>query len=617
MIPDALFALALVCALVPFAACVTAGAAIAPGRLWPGADMIVGFGAFSVVLTGLAVTTRVPLSWLMGGLLLLSVIVVAVRRKIPGGYATWIALALISPLLVKAAGHVPAMWDDFWNWQPSTIYEFQHNSLPWPDLAKSFSIFPGYPQGIPLLAAAVSMVRGRYLEAGGPLVNVLLLAGSAAFLAEALAAALVRRGRLQAMETPVALVAGAVAITVLLNPGLDGAVVLSTYADCGTMVAVGALGLLAVEILARLSASERGNAEALAWRFGLVGAMLVNLKQANPVLLALVTAGLVVVVIRHPPMRTWRAAMLLARMLLPAIVVMVAWRWYVAFNLTDAEKSFQPFAQWNFPHMGQTFKSIGYTILNAPAFNGLMWLVTAAGVVAFFQLPRKVSEARWLAVIFATVWLGYNAFLLLIYLAVMSVYEAQTAADYWRYMPHTALLGLYAPVLALVCARWPAWLKPRGVAVTAVLVVLALGALPLRSDFNNPSGRDRQQFLRNVAGEMRRIIPAAAKVMIVPCYNSSPFGVAVRYNLWRPNVPEAPIDATILWNGDNLVHFSSWVGRSEGDYLILHDAEKNMNEATDAIGLSRIHHEVALFAWRNGKWEKAKSWPIPPALMEY
>ena len=110
---------------------------------------------------------------------------------------------------------------------------------------------------------------------------------------------------------PVALVAGAVAITVLLNPGLDGAVVLSTYADCGTMVAVGALGLLAVEILARLSASEPGNAEALAWRFGLVGAMLVNLKQANPVLLALVTAGLIVVVLRHPPMRTWRAAMLL------------------------------------------------------------------------------------------------------------------------------------------------------------------------------------------------------------------------------------------------------------------------------------------------------------------
>ena len=93
------------------------------------------------------------------------------------------------------------------------------------------------------------------------------------------------------------------------------------------MVAVGALGLLAVEVLARLSASERGNAEALAWRLGLVGAMLVDLEQAQPVLLALITAGPFVVVIRRPPMRTSRAAMLLARMLLPTIVVIVASRW--------------------------------------------------------------------------------------------------------------------------------------------------------------------------------------------------------------------------------------------------------------------------------------------------
>ena len=246
-----------------------------------------------------------------------------------------------------------------------------------------------------------------------------------------------------------------------------------------------------------------------------------------------------------------------------------------------------------------------------------MWLVTAAGVVAFFQLPRKVSEARWLAVIFATVWLGYNAFLLLIYLAVMSVYEAQTAADYWRYMPHTALLGLYVPVLALVCARCAGLVETARRRGHRGPGRACAGRAALAQRFQQPFRPRPAAFLRNVAGEMRRIIPAGAKVMIVPCYNSSPFGVAVRYNLWRPNVPEAPIDATILWNGDNLVHFSSWVGRSEGDYLILHDAEKNMNEATDAIGLSRIHHEVALFAWRNGKWEKVKSWPVPPALMEY
>ncbi len=53
------------------------------------------------------------------------------------------------------------------------------------------------------------------------MINVALLAGSSALLAEALAAALVRRGRLQATEMPPILVAYAVAITTLLNPGLE------------------------------------------------------------------------------------------------------------------------------------------------------------------------------------------------------------------------------------------------------------------------------------------------------------------------------------------------------------------------------------------------------------
>jgi uncharacterized membrane protein len=43
-------------------------------------------------------------------------------------------------------------------------------------------------------------------------------------------------------------------------------------------------------------------------------------------------------------------------------------------------------------------------------FHSIMWLVTAAGVVSFFHLPRKTSEARWLAVVCATVWLGFNFF---------------------------------------------------------------------------------------------------------------------------------------------------------------------------------------------------------------
>jgi hypothetical protein len=607
---------ALLCTLLPIVACIVAGAAVGGGRSrWPGADMLVGFGLLTAALTVLAVTTRIPLSWLMAGLGILSVIALLMRRQFPGGSSTWIALILVSPIFVSAAGHDPAMWDDFWNWLPSAAYEYRHNSLPWPDLPASLSIFPGYPQGMPLMISAASFVGGRFLEAAGPIINALLLAGSSALFAEALAAALVRGGRLQAAEMPPILVAVAVAITTLLNPGLDGGVVLSSYADCGTMVAVGALGLLGVEILVRLSATDAEDVEGLAWRFGFIGAMLVNLKQANPVLLALVTAGLILVALRVPALRTWRALMQLPRMLGPAIVFVALWRWYVVQSVPHSEQTFRSFDTWNFDVLRQILAAIGHLIAEAPLFHSMMWAVTAVGIASFFQLPRKASEARWLAVVCATVWIGYNAFLMIIYLGVMTISDANMAADYWRYTPHVALLGLYVPVMALAIARWPAWINLRSAFATLAAVSLAFCAMPLRSDLNDPPGRAWLGFLRDAAVDMRNLIPAGSKLLIVPYWSSSPFGVAVRYNLWRLDQPERQIATTIGWVEGELEKVASRAARGELDYLLIQDGEGTMDDETDTLGLPRLNHELVLYAWRDGGWQRAKSWPIPPALI--
>ncbi len=191
---------AFACALVPIVVCIAAGSATENRLSWPGADMLVGFGLVSSALSIFAVTTRISLSWLMICLATLSMIAPLMRRQWPGGSSTWIALALLSPILVHAAGSEPAMWDDFWNWLPSAAYAYSHDSLVWPELSPSFSKFPGYPQGMPLMIAAASFIGGRFLETAGPIMNVALLAGSSAVLAEALSAALVRQGRLQARK---------------------------------------------------------------------------------------------------------------------------------------------------------------------------------------------------------------------------------------------------------------------------------------------------------------------------------------------------------------------------------------------------------------------------------
>lgn len=101
----------------------------------------------------------------------------------------------------------------------------------------------------------------------------------------------------------------------------------------------------------------------------------------------------------------------------------------------------------------------------------------------------------------------------------------------------------------------------------------------------------------------------------MPTQKSSPFAVAVRYNLWHLGIPEQEIVATILWEGTDFEKVISWAQRGEADYLIIQDAEGVMDEATNALGLQRINHEMALFVWRDGASGKLKSWPIPAGLI--
>jgi hypothetical protein len=139
--------------------------------------------------------------------------------------------------------------------------------------------------------------------------------------------------------------------------------------------------------------------------------------------------------------------------------------------------------------------------------------------------------------------------------------------------------------------------------------------MPLRSDFNNPPGRAWQRFLRDAAVDMRNVIPAGSKLLIVPYWSSSPFGVAVRYNLWQLDMPEPQIAATIGWVDGDLEKVASWAARGELDYLLIQDGEGTMDEETDTLGLPRLNHELVLYNWRDGAWQRAKSWPIPAALI--
>jgi hypothetical protein len=146
------------------------------------------------------------------------------------------------------------------------------------------------------------------------------------------------------------------------------------------------------------------------------------------------------------------------------------------------------------------------------------------------------------------------------------------------------------------------------------VVLLAVCALPVRSDINNPRGRAWQRFLRAAATDIRQAVSPASQLLIVPVRDDSPFAVAMRYYLWQLGMPERQIFATILWKAGDFANVPSWAPRGDANYLLVQDAEGVMNEVTDSLGLRRINHELVLFGSQNGAWQEIKSWPVPPEL---
>ena len=93
----------------------------------------------------------------------------------------------------------------------------------------------------------------------------------------------------------------------------------------------------------------------------------------------------------------------------------------------------------------------------------------------------------------------------------------------------------------------------------------------------------------------------------------------VGFDLWQLGRPDRQIDGTILADtddGPDPALLANLARQSEANYLVIQDCECEWDEEdTDKIGLPRINHEIALFAWHNSVWEKMESWPIPQTLI--
>lgn len=582
--------------LVVMAACTLLGSLIGDRVADAGNDTIVGAGLAggALALWG-AAGLSVSLGASVLGVAALGALGLALRRRrLPGG-ALWRVLVVLAPFVLIAGGALATMWDDFFHWLPNAAYVYRHDHLPLPGGPPSPSQWPSYPYTVPFIAASASWLAGRFLENAGAVANTVFLAGFGAMLADAVSGG---RGRGWGMA------AGAAVFATVLNPSFNANVLFATYSDVATAVSAATcayLGARTVEV-----DEDRRD---WAWRFAFAAVALLNLKQANLVIFALVLAGLGLTVLRGGRHRWGKVLALLPRMLVPPLALFVLWRCYVMRCPVQGEMSFRAFTTWNFAVFDQTLAEIARLALESWTFQLLMLAATVGGLLA---LRRPDSLGKRLLVTAAVTWVGYNAFLLLVYLGAMNEGEAKTAADYWRYGPHIGLLGLTA-VLVRVSEVWRVTKRlPRAAWLAAPVVVVLL--IPLAGTYS-PWNKPWPVHFRQVGRETMELLPDGARVAIHGGHPSDPFGVALRFDISGQALPaDRNTRARIVWHGEELPKVMEEVRAGTLTHVILTDRVWPMDWAVRDLGVPPIHRETALFAWQGDHWDKLRSWPLPPNL---
>ena len=582
------------------------GAACGPRRLME-ADALYGWGVVSLAFTAWGVLSSAPFSLLVWGVFALAVAAAAhvMRRDgrlFPAGALKSACLAL--PLLLIASAMAASQWDEFSHWLPTPRFLLQTDRLPARDNPVTGSaMLAAYPYGWPLLGYLAGRIAGQFVEGAGRLLNVLLLISfglAAVRLALTAADKEEDKGRRGWGLAALAVLAGT-----LLNPTFAQKVALTAYADVAAAAAAGFGGVLGWLLLGDLVAGDGAGARRRAWQFALVMAVLVNVKQVGLVLFVVVSAGVVVAAARDPAVGAAKFLRLVPVMALPALILYGLWRYHVFGHMSDwsgTEVQLRPFAEWSFHLIPGIVKQMAVVAAKKSLYFAIMAVAVGFALRALFRFGGPFDR---LALIVGTAFLGYNGFLLLIYVASFGEADALRAVSYWRYNMHGGMLAIAfaAYALGLLWKKYLASrLEPRSLAWVPVALALAaplVFAPKLRFDLE-----PNKPHYRAVAMDLD--LPAGAPLYLLDPKGTGEAAVITRYLLDRPTVPWHA-----AFHDNSLSGVTRFVSDVEpGAMIVVHSATL---EVRRALGLELAEGASYLVGRDRGRWRIIRSWPYPGA----
>ena len=393
--------------------------------------IIVGWAALSIVAVFCALF-GLNLRWPLAVLGVFSVIGVALikREEILRVTLAWLLLA---PLLLIATAIPPTMFDEFSQWLPNARFLVEHERFPDVVNVNVWSAKPSYPPAFPLVGFAAELIGGKSFEIAPKVFSVLLGGGFGLLLAQCVGFR---------HSPPLAIVIGVIFATVL-NPFFDPRVALTAYTDTPSSL------VLAFCVYAAWQALEGQERRALLWA-GSGAIVLVLLRETNAVFILAMALALTCF--------GRRGLAPLAAIAVPAALVFLLWRSYIALAVMPPAMSPRPFSEWDWGAPVAVMRSL---LLERLAGNLLVATIAcgfAVGLaaVSIVTLRRAGPQERRLVILAGTVIVAWAGFLTWAYIAVFTPEEVQSAASTWRYL---AQLG---PLAILLCfCLFPQMLQKR------------------------------------------------------------------------------------------------------------------------------------------------------------
>ena len=470
------------------------GGAISARKRLHELDIIVGWSLVSFVFVVAGGWLRLDFRLITGGLAAVLLITAIAQYKRPGPVASLDlgrTAILAFPMIWLAGCMTLSQWDDFTHWMPNAWYLVEYHTLPGDGNPPSPSGLPGYPHGLAYVVYLSSRIVGFLTENATPVFNIILLASLAILIGRLIKTVVGgTSARFQASASAastenvgwVYCAIGTLAVTAL-NPTFVPKIVFTSYADTATAVLVGCMCIILWLMLGRLAGENDHSPQSLAWSYGLVAMAAVSVKQPNVVLFGLVTIGGLLVALRDPEISLVRLIRLLPGMILPPIAIYLAWRLHINVHDVSGEFQFLPRADWLTDQISVVVGSMAVVATKKGGYFVVMLIACLFAARALWRIRYPFDR---LSLIVAVLFIGYNFFLLFVYVTAFGG-NGLVAPSYWRFNMHLGgacvafgaygLAVLWRERIALKLRRNYAW-------ILFVLIIVAPMTLAYKIRFD-------------------------------------------------------------------------------------------------------------------------------------